>query len=394
MTPASPTPASVFISAGEPSGDLHAANLVKALRKIRPDITVQAMGGDALRAAGTEVLVDNRELAVMGLVEVIRHYPLIRWALKTLQAHLKSHPPDLLILVDYVEFNLKLAKTAKELGVKVLFYVSPQVWAWRQGRVKKIGKAIDMMATIFPFEVRYYEEENVPARYVGNPLVGKVKPSAPRDVLLAEFDLKGDYAVVSLQPGSRRNEIALLLPVFLETARILSTQRPEMEFVLPLAPGLDRDEFEQAIETAGVNVHLIDPGRSYDAMEVADAVLTASGTATLETALSGTPLVIAHKVSPITYAIFRRLIRIPYIGLVNIVAEKRIVAEFLQDAAKPETLANELMEIIEDEWYREEMKKNLLEVKQRLGETEGSQRVAELAAEMLDGNVEEIISRL
>ncbi len=374
---------SLLISAGEPSGDMHAANLVIALQQRLSGVEVQAMGGDALKESGAEILVDNAELAVMGLVEVIKHYPTIRRALKKLEAHLRTNPPDLLVLVDYVEFNLKLARTAKSLGIKVLFYVSPQIWAWRPKRVTKIGRVIDMMATIFPFEVQYYEKENIPARYVGNPLVGKVKPSAPRAALLSEFGLKEDAPVVSLQPGSRKNEIALLLTPFLESAKVLHAQIPNTQFIIPLAPGVDAKLVKETTEKYTFPVTLLAPHRHYDAMEMADAVLSASGTATLETALIGTPLLIAHRIAPISYAILKRLVNIPYIGLVNIVAERQVVKEFLQNAAEPVALAKELEKLLNDSEYRAEMIKNLEDVKQRLGEVKGSERVAELVKEML-----------
>lgn len=381
MKPTSPT--HVTLVAGEASGDIHAAHLLKELKKIIPNLTADAMGSDALKAQGAEILIDNRSVAVMGLVEIIKHYPKLRRTLKQMEAHIESNPPDLLILVDYVEFNLKLAKRAKELGIKVLFYVSPQVWAWRPGRVEKIGRVIDMMATIFPFEVKYYEEKNVPARYVGHPLVGKVKASASRDQLLNEFQLDDQHPIVGLQPGSRRSEISKLLEPFLEAAKILRAKLPEVQFVLPIAPGLERHELEETLKPYDFNVTLIPAGRSYDAMAMSDAILSASGTATLETTMMGTPLVIAHKVAPISYQIFKRLIRIPHIGLANIVAQREIIKEFIQDEAQPMKLADELERLITDSGYRSQMKRDMAEVTKKLGEEEGSVLVAELAAEML-----------
>ena len=373
----------VTIISGEASGDIHAARLIRELRKLEPQLYVDGMGSDALRQEADRLLVDNRDIAVMGLVEVIKHYPKIRRVLKRLEQHLRQSPPDLLILVDYVEFNLKLAKTAKSLGIKVLFYVSPQVWAWRPGRVEKIGRVIDMMATIFPFEVRYYEEKNVPARYVGHPLVGHVHASAGRGELLTEFGLDPSNPVISLQPGSRRGEISMLLDTFLQAAIMLLQQKPDAQFILPIAPGLDIASLQLGVDQHQLEVTLIPAGRSYDAMLMADAVLSASGTATLETAMMGTPMVIAHKVAPFTYRILKRLIRIPHISLANIVAEKEIVREFIQDEATPEALCRELVELLDDEDYRQEMKQEMAEVTRKLGDREGSVVVAELAAEML-----------
>lgn len=378
-----PTTKHVTIVSGEASGDIHAAHLIEELRSLVPDIYVDGMGSDALLVQADQLLVDNRDIAVMGLVEILRHYPKIRRVLKKLEQHLRESPPDLLILVDYVEFNLKLAKTAKTLGIKVLFYVSPQVWAWRPGRVEKIGRVIDMMATIFPFEVRYYEEKNVPARYVGHPLVGKVKASATREELLAEFGLNDVRPVVSLQPGSRRSEIDTLLDTFLSAAELVSANHSGVQWVLPTAPGLDQSLLRETIARHRLDVTLIPAGRSYDAMLMATAVLSASGTATLETAMMGTPLVVAHKVSPLSYSILKRLIRIPHISLANIVAEKEIVREFIQDAATPAALAKELEKLLLDDAYRKHMIANMAEVTRKLGDKEGSVQVAELAAEML-----------
>ncbi|CAG0909194.1 unnamed protein product [Cyprideis torosa] len=340
-----------------------------------------------LRETGVDILVDNREIAVMGLVEVIKHYPKIRRALKTMEEHLHKAPPDLLILVDYVEFNLKLAKTAKSLGIKVLFYVSPQIWAWRPGRVKKIGTVIDMMATIFPFEVKYYEEANIPARYVGHPLVGKVHASADRETLLAEFKLNPNAPVVSLQPGSRRGEIDQLLEPFIETAIKLKERDPSIQFILPLAPGLDMPWLYErlAAHKNMLKVTLLQPGRSYDAMSMAHVVLSASGTATLETTMMGTPMVVAHRISPISYQIFKRLIRIPHISLANIVAQREIVKEFIQDAVKPENIAAEIERLLVNTAYRDQMVRDMHEVTEKLGHESGSLKVAALAAEMLSG---------
>lgn len=373
----------VTIISGEASGDIHAAHLIRELRKQRSDLYVEAMGADALRKEADLLLVDNRDIAVMGLFEILRHYPKIRRVLNQLKDHITQSPPDLLILVDYVEFNLKLAKTAKSLGIKVLFYVSPQVWAWRPGRVEKIGQVIDMMATLFPFEVRYYEEKNIPVRYVGHPLVGKVKPSATRSQLLSEFELNPALPIVSLQPGSRRSEIQQLLTTFLEAASELKKRLPEVQFILPIAPGLEPSLLADTVIKYPLNITLIPEGRSYDAMAMADAVLSASGTATLETAMMGTPLVVAHKVSPLSYQLLKRLIRIPHISLANIVAEKEIVREFIQDEATPVSLSEELKKLLMDDDYRRTMKDDMAAVSARLGNKDGSVEVASLAAQML-----------
>lgn len=371
----------VLLVAGEASGDMHAANLARALRALRPDVRLSGMGGEAQRAAGVEIVVDNRDLAVVGIVEVLRHYPQIRRALKTLERRLASRRPQLLILVDYVEFNLKLAETAKRLHIPVLFYVSPQVWAWREHRVRRIGRLVDMMAVIFPFEVEFYERHGIPVRYVGNPLVGHVRPTRSKPECYAAFGLDASRPVLGLLPGSRRSEVSRLLPLFAATAARLAQARPDLQFVLPVAPGLDID-WVRTLLPPSPPIHLAE-GVSYDAMQLCAVILTASGTATLETALMDIPMALAYRVAPLTYAILSRLIRVPDIGLVNIVAGRRIVQEFVQQAATPEAIAAELIRLLDDRAYREAQQAGLREVRERLGDDQGSQRVAALAAEML-----------
>lgn len=370
----------ILIVAGEASGDMHAANLIHDLQKIRPEIEVDAMGGQALRKTGATIIVDNSNLAVVGLVEVISHYPVIRNALKTLQQRLVTHRPDLLVLVDYVEFNLRLAKAAKKLGIKVLFYISPQVWAWRPNRVKKIGQLIDMMAVIFPFEAKFYHQHNIPVRYVGNPLLGKVHASRSRADNMRLFNLK-EGSIIGLQPGSRRSEIQRILPVFIEAAARLKKGRPELQFVLPVAPGIDANSIRAHLSDDH-NIQLIENESPYDVMQVCTAIITASGTATLETALMEIPMVMAYKVAPLTYAILKRLVKIPHIGLVNIVAEQEVIKEFIQHEATPLALEQEVVKLLDDKVYRQTMIDHLKAIKDKLDDREGVD-IATVAAELL-----------
>ncbi len=370
----------ILIVAGEASGDMHAANLVQDLRKLRPEIEVDAMGGQALRKTGVNLIVDNNDLAVIGLVEIISHYPVIRKALKTLQQRLISHRPDLLILVDYVEFNLRLAKAAKKLGIKVLFYISPQVWAWRPGRVKKIGQRIDMMAVIFPFEVEFYHRHNIPVRYVGNPLLGKVHATRSLAENRHHFKLP-EGTVIGLQPGSRRSEIQRLLPVFIETTVRLKKIRPELNFVLPVAPGIKAD-FIRAQLPKDHSIQLIENESPYDVMQICHVIITASGTATLETALMEVPMVMAYKIAPLSYAIFKPLLKIPYIGLVNIVAGQQVVKEYIQHDATPSALEQEVLELLDNKTYRKTMITRLKAIKEKLNDRQGVD-IAIVAAELL-----------
>ncbi len=374
----------LMIAAGEASGDHHAARFVEALRRRGTDPELVGMGGPHLQRAGMELVVDCRDLAIIGIVEVLIHYRRIMRELEKLRARLRSDRPDLLVLVDYPEFNLKLAQTAKAIGIPVLFYVSPQVWAWRQHRVKRIGRLVDMMAVLFPFEVEFYERAGVPVRYVGHPLVDEIHPSVPLERARTEFGLDEAGPVVGLMPGSRRGEIERLLPIMLDAAERLRARRPDLRFVLPLAGTLDAAPVRPRLEAADVEVHLIEGGRAYDVVPLCDAVITASGTATLEVALMGVPMAVIYRVNWLTWQIMHRLITIDDIALVNIVAQRRVVQEFVQDTARPDAIARETRRILEDDDYRRRMIGDLATVANRMGEGDGPGRVAALIEEMMD----------
>lgn len=372
-----------MISAGEASGDLHAANLVKALHRLDPDIAVKAMGGEKLKQAGAEILVDCSDIAVVGIIEVLANYRKIVGVLNQLKEELRNNPPDLLILVDYQEFNFKLAKTAKECGVKVLFYISPQVWAWRPHRVHKIGKLIDMMAVLFPFEEKFYKKANVPVRFVGHPLVDEAKAIKTKQEAISEYNLDENKKIVGLFPGSRRGEIKRVLPIQLETAVLLKEKHPELQFILPVASTLNKNDFTAYLNGySALGIKLV-KDHAYDVMQVCDAIITASGTATLEIALMGIPNAIAYKIAPLSYFILKRMVTIDNIGLVNIVAEKNIVKEFIQHKAQPKAIAKEIDKILTDANYRNEMISELNQVRAKLGKEGGSNNIAQLAFEML-----------
>ncbi len=374
----------VMIVAGEASGDLHAADLVKTLAQRRSDCEFFGMGGSRMREAGVELLADASELAVVGLFEVLAHYPQIRRAFHRLEQTLEGRTPDLLILVDYVEFNLRLARRAKRLGIKVLFYISPQVWAWRSHRVKKIGARVDRMAVLFPFEVEFYQRHGIPVTYVGHPLVSHARPSMSRDHALQGFGLDASRPIVGLLPGSRRSEIKRLLPLLVDTAALLQARIPNAQFLLPLASTLrEPDLAPYSLEDHGIAVV---NDHTYDVMQVCDALIVTAGTATLEAALIGTPMAIVYKVSPLSYPILKHLIKIEHIGLPNIVADASLVKEFIQQHAQPNAIADEIARLIEDRDYSARMREALAGVGVRLSETQGEMGIAEVANEMLDGN--------
>ncbi len=374
----------ILISAGEASGDLHAGNLVKALKQLDPQLSILAMGGDNLRKAGANVIIDCSDIAVVGIVEVLKNYRKIKKVLDQLIEIVVQQKPDLLILVDYQEFNMKLAAAAKKNGTKVLFYIGPQVWAWRPNRVYSIREKIDMMAVLFPFEVDFYSKAKVPVQFVGNPLVDEVKADKKKNQLLQEYHLKPNDKIIGLFPGSRNSEINKILPIQLESARLLKKKYPSCQFILAVASTLNKQSLEKLCEDYSELEITFLTDSSYNVMSVCDSIITASGTATLEIGLMGIPCVITYKISAISYAIFKRMITIDKIGLVNIVAEKAIVKEFVQHQAQPQLIVEEVSKILEDNQYRKNMIAELKQVKKKLGLAGGSMNIAKLAYQMLE----------
>jgi len=371
-----------MFSAGESSGEQHAANMFLELKKQCSNIKGIGMGSAKMAQAGIDICYDSANIAVIGVVEVLKHYGEIRRALKIMQQLLDKERPDLLVCVDYKEFNFKLAKYAKSIGIKVLFYVSPQVWAWRPGRVKAYGEVIDMMAVIFPFETAYYDAENVPVRYVGHPSVDKVHPLHTKAEDLVSYKLNQNNPVVGLLPGSRANEIKRMLPVMLAAAEQLQVSFPGIQFVLPQADSISDALLQTYLKLSNINVTIV-KNQPYDVIQCCDAVMTTSGTATLEISLLTVPMVIVYKLAPSTYWLGRWLVNIPFIGLPNIVAGKAIVKELIQHEAIPKNLAAEVQRILSDDQYAAQMRENLSQVKQLLGQGGGSKNMAELALEML-----------
>lgn len=372
---------SILIVAGEASGDLHGSKVVEALRQLNPQVRIVGMGGDHLRSAGAEVLIDSSRLAVVGITEVLGRLGDLIQAYRTLKDLIRSREIGLLILIDFPDFNLGLARVAKEAGVPVFYYISPQVWAWRPGRIHKIVQRVSRMAVIFPFEVALYQEAGLKAEFVGHPLMdtlGQVEnPSIP-----GEEGWRGN-PLITLLPGSRHKEVKALLPEMIRAAEIITRKRAEVGFLLALAPTIERKEVEEMLPSGGVRVQVTE-GMTYQAIRAADLVWVASGTATLETAILGKPMVIAYQVSPLSYWVGRAMIRVQWIGLVNIVAGRSLVPELIQKEARGERIAEETSRILEDELYRRGMIEGLAEVKQNLGSPGASERVARMALEMME----------
>jgi lipid-A-disaccharide synthase len=333
----------VIVVVGEASGDAHAARVVAKLKQRVPDITISGIGGDKLRAAGMEINIDFSELAVMGLVEVLKKYRHLKGVFNQMVDRLKSQRPDLLFLVDYPGFNLKLAKEAKKLGIPVVYYISPKVWAWRKSRVKTIQRVVDKMLVLFPFEVPIYEEANVAVNCVGHPLVDAVTRTLTTHQAKDKLGLEPEHKVIGLFPGSRRSEVEVLLPLMIKAAERIKQQYPESQVVVPLAPGLSHEVLAPIIAAASLPIRLIDSD-FYELTSACDAIVAASGTVTLEVALLGVPHFICYRVSPLTYKIISRLVRIPQVGLCNIVTNKALITEVLQDDVTVERLEKELLD--------------------------------------------------
>ncbi len=373
-----------MFSAGESSGDRHAAHMFLELKSLHPGIEGLGMGGAAMREAGIDIRFDSSNIGVIGVVEVLKHYREIRQALKQMQYLLVDERPDLLVCVDYKEFNFKLAKFAKSIGVKVLFYVSPQVWAWRPGRVKQYGRVIDRMAVIFPFETAYYEAENVPVSYVGHPSIDKVHPRYTKHEDLERFGLDVERPVIGLVPGSRKQEIERLLPVMLDAASIVLFCVPGAQFILPQAQSVSDELLRSYLDRSELAIKVI-KNETYDAVQCCTAIMTSSGTATLEIALLQVPMVIVYKLSELTYWLGRLLVKTPFIGLPNIVAGKAVVKELIQHEANAKNIADEIVKLLSDRAYYDGVKSDLIGIKNTLGSGEGSKKMAILALEMLTG---------
>ncbi len=374
---------SVLIVAGEASGDQHAARLASELQRLDPQLTLRGMGGDNMRAAGVHTLVDIAELAVVGITEVLLNYRKLKAALNTLKQSLRESPPDLLILVDYQEFNQRLAAYAKSIGIKVLFYISPQVWAWRPKRVHKMAKIVDHMAVIFPFEVPLYEQAGVPVTFTGHPLVDDVKADKTCQQARKVLGLE-DRLTVGLFPGSRKVETARLLPLQLEAAAQLRQTHPHCQFVLPLASTISNEDLApMQTQLQALEVHIIEHAM-HDVIQACDAIVVTSGTATLEVGLLGVPMVIVHRIAPLSYWLLSRLVSIDHIGLVNIVSGREVVREFIQHDATADNIVTELRYILDDKHYNQTMREQLHKLRELLGAGGGSKNIAQLAYDMLN----------
>lgn len=372
----------VVIVAGEASGDAHAARLVTELKKLDNTVSFRGMGGDNLRKAGVDVFIDMADLAVVGIVEVLLKYNMIKAELNKLKHDITDNPPDLLILVDYQEFNQRLAAFAKSIGIKVLFYIGPQVWAWRPKRVYKMAKIVDHMAVILPFEKALYDEANVPVTFTGHPLTDEVVADKSRPQARAQLNIE-DKITLGLFPGSRSGEIKRVLPILLETAKLIKKEKPDLQFLLPIASTIKEEDlapFQPALTELAV---ITSREPFYDIIQACDVILSASGTAILEISLLEVPMVIVFKIAALSHFILSKMVSVKHLGLVNIIPGKEIVKEFIQQNAKPPNIAVEALRLLNDRKYYETMQHELSLIRQQLGDGNGSKNVAQLAYNML-----------
>jgi lipid-A-disaccharide synthase len=372
----------IMLVAGEVSGDLHGAHLIEAIQKIDPGIEFFGVGGDGLEKRGMRLLHHVHSLSVVGISEAFRK---LRTALKTLRELkevMERERPDLLILIDYPEFNLRLARFAHQKRIPVLYYISPQIWAWRPGRVKSIAERVRKMVVLFPFEVPLYQAAGVDVEWVGHPLLDIVKPSLPKEKAFKQFGIDPGKKAIALLPGSRKEEVIRLLPPLLDATILLQREMPELQFIIPLAPGISEATLSPWMKNISIPIKVI-TGFAYDVMNLSELIIMASGTATLEAAILKKPTVILYKVSSLTYWVARALIRVKHIGLVNLVAGKEIARELLQENVNPKRIAEEALRLLKNPVLYEKTVEAMGEIRRNLGEPGAASRAARIVLSLL-----------
>lgn len=358
----------IVIIAGEESGDIHASHLIRQLKAAYPDISVSGIGGKHMQEAGAELISDLARFGVTGFTEVIRHLSVIRRAFKAIKKHLNEQKPDLLILVDYPGFNLRLAKYAKRvLGLKIVYYISPQIWAWKAKRIHLIKKCIDVMAVILPFEKEIYKRAHVPVSFVGHPLVEKITAVSNTASQRRALNLPLDARIFALLPGSRDHEIERHMPILRDTAKLLHQQSPDLQFIIPIASTINTKKVAQYFSKSTLPVTFVQE-QALSCMAAADFVIVASGTASLECALLEKPMCIIYKSSFLTYVLAAKLIKVKFLGLCNLLSNKMIVPEFLQYDCNPGELHKYITQFLNDKMQQEHMLERLATLKDSLSE--------------------------
>jgi lipid-A-disaccharide synthase len=376
-----------LIIAGEASADLHGSNLVKAIKRLDPSFSFIGIGGEKMRDAGVKILFTSSEMAVVGATEALAKIRTIFKAAKEIKSRLKSENPDLLILIDYPEFNIHIARTAKKFRVPVLYFISPQIWAWRKGRVKKIARRVDRMAVILPFEKEFYKEREVKVDYVGHPILDILPAEKKKEEIMQGMSFDNNFPTVALIPGSREEEIKRMLPPMVEAVELLKEKSPGIRCIIPIAPTISVDLIKSILKNYPIKIDLSN-SNIYDVLSDCHAAMVTSGTATLETALMRVPMVVAYKLSTLSYWAGRLMVDVPYISLANLVAGEQVVTELLQNDVTPVRIAEEMTLILYDNKVREEMIKKMGKMRKRLGKGSASIKTAEIAVEMIKNTTE------
>lgn len=371
--------ARLLLSCGEASGDLYAGALARELRALEPDVDIFGLGGPQLAAAGGRLIEDYRELAATGVTEVLPKLAEYLAALRKLASAAAVERPDALVVIDFPDFNFRLARRVKRLGIPVVYYISPQIWAWRRGRLKTIRAFADRVLVIFPFEEAIYRDAGVPVEFVGHPLVELAAASSAREPFLRRLGLDPAAPTVAILPGSRRNEVARILPDLRSAADRIRAAVPGVQFVVARAPHLDDRLFASGFVTV--------EGETDAVLAAADLALTASGTATVQAALHDTPMVVVYRVSPLTYRVAQRLVDVPSIAMVNLIAGEPIVPELVQDALTPDAVAREAIALLTDRDRIARVRTGLSRVRERLGGAGASRRAADAILRLVSERV-------
>ncbi|MEM1243867.1 MAG: lipid-A-disaccharide synthase [Pseudomonadota bacterium] len=372
----------IFVIAGEASGDKHAAQFIKKIKAQNNQINFYGVGGPRMREAGAEIILDNHDMAVVGIVEVLKHYRTIMNAFKVVKNNLITLKPDLLILIDYPGFNLKIAKFAKQHHIKILYYISPQLWAWHKSRIQIIKECVDTMAVILPFEVEFYQQHEVQAHYVGHPLMQTVQPSLTKQQTYQEFGLDKNRLIIGLVAGSRKSEIKHILPTILKAAKKLAKRYPNAQFVLPLALQLDENLIQSHLKPHNLPIKVI-KNQMYNLLQVCDAAICVSGTVTLEVAMLGIPFVIIYRFAFITALLALFIIDVEYIGLANIIAGEMLAKELIQYKANATSISNEIIRILEDKNYNQSIRQRMRTMKTKHQASAQPKQIAELITAQL-----------
>jgi len=370
----------IMISCGEPSGDLYAGALAVEIRRRQPDAVVFGLGGQRLMAGGGELLADYRGLSVTGLVEALRVLPKSMAVLNRLVDAARTEKPNALVVIDFPDFNFRLAAAVKKLGIPIIYYISPQLWAWRKSRMQVMKRLVDRVLVIFPFEEQIYRDAGVPVQFVGHPLVDLARAQEPKDRFLQELGLDAGRPIVALLPGSRPNEVERLLPVVRDAVARIHARLPEAQFVIARAPALDDRLFANTKWEGVQPVEVL--ARTDDALAIADVAVTASGTATVQAALHGRPMVVIYRLSPVTYRLGRRFLLVDNVAMVNLIAGRRIVPELIQDECTAENIASETLALLTNPQQADDTRRALADVRARLGGPGASGRAAEAVLEV------------